>query len=154
MTGVQTCALPIYASQRWYYVEQATGRTQWEPPISGAYSSPPPPPASYGGYPPPGGHSPYDDPNRGYGGAHGSQHGGEASGYYAGGNYAQHDQSYGHGGQPGGGGPYGGHAAPEHKSNKSGMLLGAAGGLAVGAVGGALIADALGMYLFPLLMTP
>lgn len=57
-------------SQRYFYVEQATGRTQWEPP---AFSPPPggafsPPPAPYGapGYGAPGyGHGHEGD--RGYG---------------------------------------------------------------------------------------
>lgn len=134
--------VPQYDShyQRWYYFEEATGRSQWEAP----------------GYYPPGG-----DEQRGYGsheqhgsyGAHDqygySSHGGGGGGYgYGGGGYD-------HGSGGGGGDPYGHHdpyggdrgeKEKKKKSSSSGMLLGAAGGLAVGAVGGALIADALGTY--------
>ncbi|EEU45249.1 uncharacterized protein NECHADRAFT_93840 [Fusarium vanettenii 77-13-4] len=148
--------------QRWYYVEVATGRTQWEAPgqhapppamvvvtevllamaallAMGGYGSPspgyggygsPPPPAGYGSPPPPGG----------YGGAPGY---GSPSPYGAPG-YGAPGGGYPH--QDGGHNPYGNEGergGEKKKSGSSGMLLGAAGGLAVGAVGGALIANAL-----------
>lgn len=61
-------------SQRYYYLEQATGRTQWEAPTGGGWGGPPAPPGgapgyyqSYGhampGVPPVGGH---DDHSRAY----------------------------------------------------------------------------------------
>lgn len=66
-------------SQRWYYVEQATGRTQWDPPQQphGGYGAPPPPPGGYGGAP----HSGYSSPPApgGYSGERGH---GEAGGFY------------------------------------------------------------------------
>jgi hypothetical protein len=149
---------PIFDQQhqRWYYLETATGRTQWEVP---GYGSAPPPPSGHEG-------------SRGYG-DHGSQggypgsHGYGSSGY---GDHGGHGADYGghdgnRGDYGGHGGPgYGGHGGPgyggqgdhgyggghnpyphggEEKSSKSGMLMGAAGGLAVGAVGGALVANAL-----------
>lgn len=117
--------------QQWYYVEDATGRSQWEAP--GYDASRPPADTrghdSYGGSaPPPSGH-----------GQHESSHGG---GYNGGGG--------GYGGQGNYGRDGGGFYEQEKKdkgSNKNGMLLGAAGGLAVGAVGGALLANALGMTI-------
>ena len=120
---------------RYYYAEQATGRTQWERPLPPGYSANPP----MGG----------SDHTRGHGVPYAGGHG-----------------DYSHGGQYGGGhgghGGYGGHHGDSHygdghhkekKSGKSGMLMGAAGGLAVGAIGGALVANALSMaltVLFPL----
>jgi WW domain-containing protein len=127
--------------QRWFYVDQATGRSQWEHPA-----------------PPTGGHG---DGTRAFGGpeSHGGNHYGGSpapSGYGAPSPYGQ--PGYGAPspyGQPGYGqpAPYGqpGYGQPypeggEKKSSSSGMLLGAAGGLAVGAVGGALIANALSEF--------
>lgn len=52
-------------------------------------------------------------------------------------------------GAPQNGGSYGAAVDPQKKSDKSGMLMGAAGGLAVGAIGGALIANAMGMSFHP-----
>ncbi|PNY27075.1 Uncharacterized protein TCAP_02996, partial [Tolypocladium capitatum] len=78
--------------QRWYYVEEATGQTQWEAP---GYDPPPPPRGSRPG-----------DDRRAYG------------------------QGYEVNKQKTGGG-------------KGGVLLGATGGLAVGAIGGALLHHAL-----------
>lgn len=117
-------------SQRYYYVEQATGRTQWDAPQGYNYSSPPPP--SHGGYaPPPSGPGGYHDQSRG-----------QASDFY---------NSYG-GAQPAAGYPnpqhqdnaqhyYGDVAESEKKAEKKekkedhstrNMLLAGAGGLAVG----------------------
>ena len=94
---------------RWYYVEQATGRAQWEAP--------------------------------GYSASQGHEH--DARGYPAehGGGYAGGHDSYG-----GGHGGYGeqGYSEKKSSSSSSGMLLGVAGGLAAGAVGGALLHEALG----------
>lgn len=50
-------------SNRYYYLEQATGRTQWDIP-HGGYGGPPPGPPAYGGYPPSGS----GPPPTGYGG--------------------------------------------------------------------------------------
>tara|TARA_R110002003_G_scaffold279_15_gene18132 strand:- start:11635 stop:11997 length:363 start_codon:yes stop_codon:yes gene_type:complete len=55
-------------SQRWYYVEQATGRTQWDPPANlppGPYAPPP----SGAPYQAPGGH----DERALFGNTHGHQ---------------------------------------------------------------------------------
>ncbi|KAI0467007.1 hypothetical protein F4859DRAFT_495965 [Xylaria cf. heliscus] len=117
--------------QRWYYAEEATGRTQWEAPggrssenrgwggPSGDYSQPPHGTPGYEGYSHGPGHDSGHDPShdtRGYD-AHGS------SGYP----------------------PYPGYGSPPpaEKPKKDKTLLYAAGGLAAGAIGGALIANAL-----------
>ncbi|KAF4332109.1 hypothetical protein FBEOM_14100, partial [Fusarium beomiforme] len=145
-------------SQRWYYVELATGRTQWEAPGQ-HYTRPSPlidsrPPMyshpSDGSRSYTGGAPGYGSPTPGYGGAPG--YGSPAPGYGGTPGYGGHDER-GYGAPPGayGGdhsGGYGyGHESDrgEHKekSGKGDMLLGAAGGLAVGVVGGALIANAL-----------
>lgn len=141
--------------QRWFYVDQASGRSQWEHP------APPPPVAPpvdqghgdgtrafgghdsypgnhYGGSPAPGGYgspSPYGQPGYGAPSPYGQP------GYGAPSPYGQPGYGQPAYGQPGYGQPYG--EGGEKKSSSSGMLLGAAGGLAVGAVGGALIANAL-----------
>ncbi|KAI1660286.1 hypothetical protein F4813DRAFT_401223 [Daldinia decipiens] len=125
--------------QRWYYYEQATGRSQWEAPGyhagggqtegdrgSGSHGE-----TNYSSHDAPG----YPQDSRGY-----SSHGGygEQGGY-----------GYGHGGQSYGNRPeedYNRQGSEEKKKKKkdnSGLLMGAAGGLAVGAIGGALIANAL-----------
>lgn len=106
--------------QRWYYVEEASGRSQWEAP----------------GFNAGGGSDTRGDPSHGgapsYGGGPGY---GGAPGYGA-----PPPQQYG--GYPGGS-PYP-QQQEKQKSGSSGMLLGAAGGIAAGAVGGALLANALG----------
>ncbi|KAK4135527.1 hypothetical protein BT67DRAFT_433594 [Trichocladium antarcticum] len=116
--------------QRWFYIEQATGRTTWDPPNSGYHQ----------------------DASRGYGGEQYGQAPGypspahQAPGYPSPGYQGQGYQAQGYQGQAyqnDGSGNYQGEPEKE-KSNKGGMLLAAAGGLAVGAIGGALIANALG----------
>ncbi|KAK6088429.1 ww domain-containing protein [Seiridium cupressi] len=122
--------------QRWFYVEEATGRSQWEAPGYDA-TRPPMPGAdsrghdsSYGGgVLSPSSYGHYDSSHGGgYGGGYGGDHGGQGGyGGYSGDNGgASYEQQ-----------------KKEKGSSKSGMLLGAAGGLAVGGVGGALLADAL-----------
>lgn len=98
--------------QRWYYVEEASGRSQWEAPgfNSGGGSDTRGHDPSYGG----GGGGP------GYGAPPPQQYGG----YPGSSPYPQQQE--------------------KQKSGSSGMLLGAAGGIAAGAVGGALLANALG----------
>ncbi|KAL9038438.1 MAG: hypothetical protein Q9214_005281, partial [Letrouitia sp. 1 TL-2023] len=91
-------------SQRYYYVEQATGRTQWELPQGG-----PPPPGGYGG---------------------------PAPGYMAQSQYNEYTDDHGEVHKE-----Y--HQEEKKKSGHGGMLAAGAGGLAVGAIGGALVADAL-----------
>ncbi|RMZ77577.1 hypothetical protein DV737_g4266, partial [Chaetothyriales sp. CBS 132003] len=86
-------------SQRHYYVEQATGRTQWEPPVA-SYGAPP---ASYGAPP-----ASYGAPSASYGAP-------PAHGYHQ-------QEKKGHGGS---------------------TLAAGAGGLAVGAIGGAILAHEL-----------
>ena len=114
-------------SQHWYYVEEATGRSQWEAP----------------GYQEPGaagenrGHGGYVDPAAGGGG--GGGHGGYGA---SSGGYGGHDTSYGHDSHASAGHGYAS-GQEKHKSNKGGVLVGAAGGLAAGAVGGVLIHEAL-----------
>ncbi|KAF5513566.1 hypothetical protein CGCF413_v001129 [Colletotrichum fructicola] len=139
--------------QRWFYVDQSSGRSQWEHPSpptgpvgTPSYGAPPPVPPSdtrafgdqgHGGYGSPA--PPQQYGGAPYGGAPGygqqPQYGQPQYGQpqYGG---APYDQSHGQN-------PYGETKDKEKKSSSSGMLLGAAGGLAVGAVGGALIANAL-----------
>lgn len=118
--------------RRWYYAEPATGRTQWERPIDHSqgdgergYGG-----GGYGGAPPYGGQPGYDDGQfHGYGGGHGGepQYGGE----YPQGQYPQE---------------YPSEQKSKSSSDKKKMMMGAAGGLAAGAIGGALIANALGKW--------
>ncbi|KAK3636853.1 hypothetical protein LTR56_013964 [Elasticomyces elasticus] len=123
------------ASQRNFYIETATGRTQWDSPAQAQSHYPPPPPQGAGGYPaPPGGPSYGQDANRGVGGNYGSQQQ-YNSGYQGAPGYNPHSQA----------GPYdpnmGGHAygQPPKKDNSTrNMMLAGAGGLA----GGALLANA------------
>jgi hypothetical protein len=140
-------------SQRFYYVEQATGRTQWEVPQHPVpqqqYSAPPPPTGgAYGGYQPPvqgqpGQPSPYGQPQ-------GDQQRGQASSFYNNYNGApsaplqgQQAQQYDTRTNQ-----YSGDADKKEKDKKSsgygGAIGGAAAGVAVGAIGGALIANAMG----------
>lgn len=130
------------SSQRWYFVETATGRTQWDPPAMshGGYAPPP-----TGGYaPPPTGPSDAYSGDRGHGAAPGA----------AGGFYTQHDQS-GYGGSSHDQNAqqyYGDMKKTEETSEKRAekdkkkdnstrnMLLAGAGGLAVGGVAGAMLA--------------
>lgn len=113
--------------QRWYYVEEASGRSQWEAPGFNA-----------GG----GGSDTRGGPDPSYGGAPG--YGGGAPGYGGGApGYGSPPPPQQYGGYPGSS-PYPQQQQQEKKSGSSGMLLGAAGGLAAGAVGGALLANALG----------
>ncbi|KAL8974849.1 MAG: hypothetical protein Q9197_000928 [Variospora fuerteventurae] len=111
-------------SQRYYFLEQATGRTQWEPPhqIVGSHSGPPP-----FGAPLMGSHG-YD------------QHGPSTGGYYS--QEVRHTVEGSHGGGPKE--MYVKEEKKEKKEGKGGMLAAGAGGLAVGAVGGAMIAHAAG----------
>ncbi|KAG9545061.1 hypothetical protein KCU79_g16679, partial [Aureobasidium melanogenum] len=152
-------------SQRFFYVNQATGQTQWEMPQhpvpQNQYSSPPPPTGgAYGGYQPPQAQAQYGQPSPApygqgpppgqYGSAppQGDQSRGQANSFY---------DSYG-GAMPSVP-PQGQHDTranqyygdvenkdkDKKKSNGYGSAIaGAAGGLAVGAIGGALLADALG----------
>lgn len=107
------------SSQRWYFVEQTTGRTQWDPPS-----------APYSGYaPPPTGPS---DP---YAGGRGQNAGPGAYNQYGGSDHDQNAQQY-----------YGDMKQTEEKSekkassDKKNMLLAGAGGLALGGVAGAVLA--------------
>lgn len=131
-----------HASQRWYYIEQATGISRWEPPAYpapyGQYGQPQVP--QYAGAPvyPPGQQGP--DPY--YGGGPGQDRGyhpgyGPQGGYAPGYDYSQGGEHYS--------GEKSGKDKDKSKDDKKAMLLAGAGGLAVGAVGGALIANALGM---------
>ncbi|KAI6093306.1 hypothetical protein F4821DRAFT_78672 [Hypoxylon rubiginosum] len=109
--------------QRWYYYEEATGRSQWEAP----------------GY-----HAGSLGEDRGYGSHGESSHGAPAPGY----GYSSHD-SHGYGGHGESGYGHSGESHGEYrgeekkKKDHSGLMMGAVGGLAVGAIGGALLADAL-----------
>ncbi|KAK2040525.1 hypothetical protein LZ31DRAFT_40601 [Colletotrichum somersetense] len=115
---------------RWFYVDQSTGRSQWEHP------SPPTGPQGPSSYAPP----PSSD-TRAFGGDQGHGYGSPAPSYGGAAPYGQPPYGQAPYDQQGGTNPYG--EKDKKKSNSSGMLLGAAGGLAVGAVGGALIANAL-----------
>lgn len=105
------------ASQRTYYLEQSTGRTQWEMPHGGPlpYGAPP-----LGGYDAQAMHGPQ-------GGYQGEQYGshGEKE-------FKEDKKDEG--------------SKDKKKDKGSGdMMKGAAGGLAVGAIGGGLIGHAMGM---------
>lgn len=118
-------------SQRWYFVEQATGRTQWDPPAAAHINYAPPPT---------GPSDPYAG-DRGHGEAPGAP----------GGFYNQYGGAMPAGG-PGGSGRdqnaqqyYGDVKKTEEKSDKKSsdkknMLLAGAGGLALGGVAGAMLA--------------
>lgn len=118
-------------SQRWYYLEQATGRTQWDPP---------PFQPAYGAYPSsgPGNVEPPNSYNRDA--PHGTPYGGQP---YESGQYGTHQGQY-----PAQ--PFGEQQKEKKKKDKGhgGLMAGAAGGLAVGAVGGALVGHAMGIF-FP-----
>lgn len=112
-------ALHDAVQQRWYYGDKNTGRTQWERPIDHSQG---------GGDRGHGGGGYGHDQSRGYGGGYGGapQYGGPQYGGYP----QQHGGEY----KDKGG-----------KDNKK-LMMGAAGGLAAGAVGGALLASALGTF--------
>ena len=117
-------------SQRYYYLDQATGRTQWELPQApqGSY---PPPGASKGSFPPAGapmGAPGYD--TRGAPGGYYSQETKQVVPNADGSGYKTTVEK------------------KEKKDGKGGMLAAGAGGLAVGAVGGAMIGHAMGMHSF------
>ncbi|KAK5106089.1 hypothetical protein LTS08_000205 [Lithohypha guttulata] len=105
-------------SQRYYYLEQATGRSQWEPPSMSYMSM---------------------DQSRGYGAPAGQTY--PPHGYGQG--FSQHGQGYP---APGGLAHSGGHGYPPgatgsgEKSNKGALLAAGAGGLAVGGLAGAALA--------------
>ncbi|KAI0891074.1 hypothetical protein F4806DRAFT_337046 [Annulohypoxylon nitens] len=128
--------------QRWYYYEQATGRSQWEAPgyHAGGHSG------EDRGYGEPG-YSSHNAPSGGYGYSSHESHGGGYGSYGGHGEQSSHgykddDLAYGHySGE--GRGEHGGEEKKKKKGGHGGLLLGAAGGLAVGAIGGALIANAL-----------
>ncbi|KAI1087701.1 hypothetical protein F5B19DRAFT_51038 [Rostrohypoxylon terebratum] len=139
--------------QRWYYYEQATGRSQWEAPGYHAGGHPGED-RGYGGYgehgysshnAPPSSSSAYGYPSHGsHGGGYSSHSGhGEQSSH----GYKDDDLAYGHySGE--GRGEYGREEKKKKKGGHGGLLMGAAGGLAVGAIGGALIAHALGKLFY------
>lgn len=108
-------------SQRYYYLEQATGRTQWDPPQ----------PYNQSGFAPP----PMGAPNMGHDSYGGQQ--GQPTGYYS----QETTQTFQ---DPHGGGMKEVTQKTEKKSGKGGMLAAGAGGLAVGAVGGAVLAHEMG----------
>ncbi|KAL2163181.1 hypothetical protein VTH06DRAFT_5237, partial [Thermothelomyces fergusii] len=141
--------------QRWFYVEEHSGRSQWEAPGYEQSYRPPPendnrghdiPGASHGYGAPPAGYDTHHTPS--VPGAEGQSPYGQATYGQAPDGQAPYGQAP-YGQNPYGPGPYGGeHVSPQpeyedhrgsHKEKKShsGMLLGAAGGLAVGAVAGA-----------------
>lgn len=134
--------------QRWYYLETATGKTQWEAP-----PPPPPPPApiSRPGEDASRGYSDYSQQSSqsGYGGQGygGPQYGNQ--GGYGGPNDGSRAGPGGYGGAPmygqqgsGGNNPYP-QGGENKSSSKSGMLMGAAGGLVVGGLAGAALNSAL-----------
>lgn len=114
-------------SQRWYYFEHATGRTQWDSPaLSVAGNNPP------------------------YGGPQSGGYGGDARGH--GGAPVYGNGPSGHAGAPAGAQAYGlgppgyGHAAGQQQQapGKSSAMMYGAGGLAVGALAGGVIGHELG----------
>lgn len=134
--------VPVWfeAQQRWYFAE-TTGRSQWDAP----FHIPAQP--AYGDH-----SSGTRGVDPGYGGApaYGAAGAAGAAAAYSspppGQGYAS-PPPQGYGAPPGA--PYGQEGYPQEEKKKDNstrnMMLGAAGGLAVGAVGGALIADALSM---------
>lgn len=156
-------------TQRFFYVNQATGQTQWEMPQhpvpQNQYSSPPPG-GVYGGYQPPQAQGQYGQPSPApygqgppppgqYGSAppQGDQSRGQANSFY---------DSYGgampsvppQGQHENRANQYYGDVDKKDKDKKKSSgygsaIAGAAGGLAVGAIGGALLADALGKCSSP-----
>ncbi|KAL8923100.1 MAG: hypothetical protein Q9208_004784 [Pyrenodesmia sp. 3 TL-2023] len=114
-------------SQRYYFLEQATGRTQWDPPqhFMGSHGAFPPPSGPLGG--PPGGPQGYasHDPH------------GPSGAYYS--QETKHTVLDSHGAKQ-----QEVYEKKEKKTGKGGMLAAGAGGLAVGAVGGAMIGHAMG----------
>ncbi|KFY21181.1 hypothetical protein V493_07556, partial [Pseudogymnoascus sp. VKM F-4281 (FW-2241)] len=152
------------AGQRWAYLELWNSKIDWTVPTS----------ASLGGG---GGH---EDGTRGFDDGHSGGHGYPAAGYAGGGGYppqggypAQggYPPQGGYGGQQGMGhdaygaqGAYGADLEKEKKKEKDDdkkkMMMGAAAGVAVGAVGGALLMNALGTSFiasfspFPLSIPP
>ncbi|CAJ2512868.1 Uu.00g009870.m01.CDS01 [Anthostomella pinea] len=117
---------------RWYYIEQSTGRSQWDPPAT--FGQPP-----QGPYAPPVGGPPGQVP---YTTGHGDGFRGESGTYYSGqggmpptehqGQYGGDDRAYGQGGEQ-----------QKEKSGSGKAWAMGAGGLAVGAIGGAVIAHEL-----------
>ncbi|KAL2133271.1 hypothetical protein VTI74DRAFT_2614 [Chaetomium olivicolor] len=111
--------------QRWYYVEEATGRSQWEAPgfDHSAYRANPGGDETRGSGSTPGGYPPYGGPSP----------------------YGAHPTSYGGSGYNSQSGAYDEFRSnnKEKRSGKGGMLLAGAGGLAVGAIAGAVIAHEL-----------
>lgn len=120
-------------AQRFYYIDPATGRSQWDPPASYGHGGPPPGPpgGGYGGY---GSHYQSRGYEGGYGG-HGTPgdggHG--APGYGGGHGYPHYEEHRGHDGSM-----Y--KHEEKHGSGKGGMIAAGLGGAALGAVGGAVIA--------------
>lgn len=107
------------ATQRWYYIEQASGKTRWDQPLSSS--------------PRPIGFLPLGHENDHH------RRGSSTSGYSG---------SYGQSPPPPAtqfGQQLNGEAKEGKTNGHSGMLAGAAGGLAVGAVGGALVGSAVRM---------
>ncbi|KAL4790225.1 hypothetical protein BDV19DRAFT_372842 [Aspergillus venezuelensis] len=125
------------ASGRWYYIEQATGISRWEPPAHtapyGQYGAPQVP--QYGGAYPAHGGDPYAQ-GQSYNPNPYPAHGPPPGAGYG-------DYSQGHGGYGGYEGERSGEYKDKEKDDKKKMMMAGAGGLAVGAVGGALIGHAL-----------
>ena len=116
-------------AQRFYYIDPATGRSQWEPPATYGHGGPPsgPPPSGYGSH----------DQSRGYDGAYGGQGApgyGSAYGGSAGGQgYSHYEEHRGNDGSV-----Y--KHREEKKDGKGGMIAAGLGGAALGAIGGAVVA--------------
>ena len=124
------------SSQRWYYIETETGRTEWSPP---SYPSGlPPPQTMYGGYPVPGQESSRGESGGYYGGGGGYPGGPPPSNDYV----YQGEHRDGHGNDHGG--DHGEKEKKKEDKGYGGMVAAGVGGLAVGAVGGALIGHAMG----------
>lgn len=142
------------SSQRWFYIDQATGRSQWEPPAhappaQGPYAPPPsgPPGAPYG-------HTTGHDER----GLFGASHDQSNHGYPSGGHSDPYAPHGGHGDPYGShGDPYGekGHGEKEKKEKKdkghsTGMLAAAGvGGIAAGALIGASLGKILPRDAYP-----
>lgn len=135
-------------AQRFYYIDPATGRSQWEPPAMYGYGGPPsgaPPPSGSSGY---GSHEQsrgHDGGQAGYGApGYGTPHGGSGYGGPLGaapGGYSSHYEE--HRGHDGSKYKY----KEEKKDGKGGMIAAGLGGAALGAIGGAVVAHEMSMSM-------
>lgn len=126
--------IPLFepTSQRWAFLDQNSGKVEWNFPTVASYSV-----AAH-------------DQTRGFDDQHGAQshghYGGGGHDQYGGGSHGRHDQYGGGHYDDGHGGEKKDKNVKEKKKDNSGMMLGAAAGVGAGVVGGVLLANALGAF--------